>query len=271
MYAHTRRARRTIRPVHPGRRRPAPAQVGTGTTRGPVLQERALAAILFVDVVGYTALVHDDEAAARDARTLFRQVVARHVTGHGGEVVQHFGDGALCSFRSALEGVYAARDIRSDLALRSGPDVRMGLHVADVVRDAEGLFGDGVNVASRIQGLARPGQILLSDAVARELSGHPDVDVRPLGRFRLKNLPDPMKVGLLTGGADDTPTGLAAWLGSTRRRLRLHAVASVLAAVTAVEMAGAMAILPDWAMRGALAFALVQALGSSVGMRPASN
>ena len=123
---------------------------------------RLLAAIMFTDMVGYTALMQEDEQKAKRNRDRHRQVLKDTVAAHQGKILQYYGDGTLAIFNSAIEAVEWA--IRIQKKLQDGPKIplRIGMHTGDIVYDAEGIYGDGVNVASRIEGLATSGSVLIS-------------------------------------------------------------------------------------------------------------
>ncbi len=172
---------------------PSAETVVASTPRRP---RRALAAILFADMVGYTALMHADEARAYQARSRFRQALLRAVRGQGGTVVQHYGDGAVAVFRSAIAGTRAAVQLQREVRRGRRVEVRVGVHLADIVRDSEGIYGHGVNVAARVEALCAPGGVLVSEAVAVELRNQDGLELRSLGTVTLKHIPEP--VGLFT-------------------------------------------------------------------------
>ena len=164
---------------------------------------------MFADMAGYTALVQENEPRARKLRTRMRRVLEAEVAEGAGEILQFYGDGALSTFPSAIEAVNSA--IRIQSALRSDPTVpiRIGLHSGDVVHDEEGVFGDGVNVASRIEGLSAPGGILVSGRVFDDIKNQPDISTVPLGEFDLKNVRRPTSVYAVTGGGLAVPESAA--------------------------------------------------------------
>ena len=164
---------------------------------------------MFADMAGYTALVQENEPRARKLRTRMRRVLEAEVAEGAGEILQFYGDGALSTFPSAIEAVNSA--IRIQSALRSDPAVpiRIGLHSGDVVHDEEGVFGDGVNVASRIEGLSAPGGILVSGRVFDDIKNQPDISTVPLGEFDLKNVRRPTSVYAVTGGGLAVPESAA--------------------------------------------------------------
>jgi TolB-like protein/class 3 adenylate cyclase/Tfp pilus assembly protein PilF len=161
--------------------------------------ERKLAAIMFTDMVGYTALVQDDEAKARTLRDRCREILQRYVGRRGGTILQFYGDGTLCSFQSAIEATRCALEIQQALRLEPRVPVRIGIHVGDVVFEEEGIFGDGVNVASRIEHLAASGGICVSERVYDDIRNQPDLEATSLGRRELKNVKRPIEIFALTG------------------------------------------------------------------------
>ena len=157
-------------------------------------QTRHLAAIMFTDVAGYTALMQRDEETARSYRDRHRRVLEEAVPRRGGDLLEHYGDGSLSIFGSAIEAVACALEIQRDLAAEPGVPLRIGIHTGDIVREAQGVYGDGVNVASRVQGLCPPGEVLVSERVYDDLKNQPGMFVRSLGRFELKNVTRPVEI-----------------------------------------------------------------------------
>ena len=170
--------------------------------------ERRLAAILAADVVGYSALVEQDEAAtlARLAR-LRCEVVEPQLAEHGGRLVKLIGDGLLAEFASVVDAAACAVAIqkRND----SGLSLRIGLNLGDVVVADEDLYGDGVNVAARLEGLAEAGGIVVSGTVRDQLHGQPGLGFASLGEPRLKNIARPVRAYRLTDAAGAAGADLA--------------------------------------------------------------
>ncbi|MCK5573671.1 MAG: adenylate/guanylate cyclase domain-containing protein, partial [Bacteroidetes bacterium] len=161
--------------------------------------ERKLAAIMFTDMVGYTALVQDNESKARALRDRCREILQRYVGRRGGTILQYYGDGTLCCFQSAIEATRCALEIQQALRLEPRVPVRIGIHVGDVVFDEEGIFGDGVNVASRIEHLAASGGVCVSERVYDDIRNQPDLEAKSIGRRELKNVKRPIEIFALTG------------------------------------------------------------------------
>ena len=155
---------------------------------------RQLAAIMFADMVGYTALMQEDEERAHAQRERQREVLSEIVPAHNGEVLQYYGDGTLSVFTSAVEAVECAVAIQ--LAMRTDPKVplRIGVHTGDIVHDELGVYGDGLNVAARIESLADPGGIVLSGKVFDEIKNHSSLTTHALGQVTLKNVKLPLMV-----------------------------------------------------------------------------
>jgi TolB-like protein/class 3 adenylate cyclase/Flp pilus assembly protein TadD len=155
---------------------------------GPSKGVRRLAAIMFADMTGYTALMQEDEYTARILRGRQRQALGQFIPGHNGQIIQYFGDGTLSMFGSAIDAVKSAINIQLELQKEPKVRLRIGLHSGDVVFDGESLLGDCVNVASRIEGLSVPGAVLISDKVYDEVKNQPDIRTVLLGKFNLKNV-----------------------------------------------------------------------------------
>lgn len=155
---------------------------------------RQLAAVMFADIQGYTALMQTDETKAARIREKHRQVFQENHKKHFGKIVQYYGDGALSVFPSALEAVKCAIEIQKTLLKGEVVPVRIGLHMGDIVFDETEVYGDGVNLASRIETMGIPGSILLSDKLNDELKNQPEIKTSYLGSFELKNVSEPVDI-----------------------------------------------------------------------------
>lgn len=149
---------------------------------------------MFTDVVGYTALMQENEEAAREVRRRHRLALEQALSSHGGELLQYLGDGSLSIFPSAVRAVSAAVEVQR--TLREAPAIllRIGIHQGEIAFDTQGGYGDSVNVASRIQGLASAGSVLVSDKVHDELKNQPGLSAKHLGEVTLKNVKEPVGV-----------------------------------------------------------------------------
>ena len=167
---------------------------------------RQLAAIMFADMVGYTALMQEDENRARDQRNRHREVLSTAVQQHHGEILQHYGDGTLSIFTSAVEAVECAIEVQVALSREPTIPLRIGVHTGDIVHDQDGVYGDGVNVASRIEGLSAPGGVMVSGKVYDEIKNHPSISVVSIGAVRLKNVEHPITVFAISNEGLRVPT-----------------------------------------------------------------
>ena len=160
----------------------------------PSEPKRKLAAIMFTDMLGYTALMQDDESKARELIERQREIITPLVKKHDGEVLQYVGDGTFCTFNSAIEAVDCAIEIQGALVDEKEINLRIGIHVGDVVVKGDEVYGDGVNVASRIEPLAVPGGICVSERVFDDIKNQPGIETESLGRKKLKNVERPIEV-----------------------------------------------------------------------------
>ena len=157
--------------------------------------QRRLAAILAADVVGYSRLMGADEAGALAAlRAMWTDVFNPAVAAHNGRVVKLLGDGALVEFGSAVDAVDCGLAIQRLLANAGGLTLRIGINLGDIVIEGGDIFGDGVNIAARLEPLAPHGGILVSDAVHAQIAGKIDVDFADGGDLALKNIAEPVRV-----------------------------------------------------------------------------
>ncbi len=167
--------------------------------------ERRLAAILSADAVGYSRLMAENEAATIRSVQESRALISEVVASYRGRVVDAPGDNVLAEFPAALAAVEAAIEIQNRLHER-GSEVpesrrmqfRIGIHLGDVATDGTSLYGDGVNIAARLEGLAEPGGICISGEVHGQVRGRIDTDFEDLGDREVKNIPHPVRVYRLT-------------------------------------------------------------------------
>ncbi|MDH3268082.1 MAG: adenylate/guanylate cyclase domain-containing protein, partial [Ignavibacteria bacterium] len=167
---------------------------------------RMLAAIMFTDMVGYTAMMQENERQAKILRSKHREVLENLVNKHRGQILQYYGDGTLSIFGSAIEAAVCAAKIQQELQNEPKVPLRIGIHSGDVVYDDEGVYGDGVNIASRIENLAVPGSVLISDKINDELKNQKDISTVFLGRYNLKNVKAPVKLYAVSSNSLVTPS-----------------------------------------------------------------
>ena len=172
-------------------------------------EHRKLAAILAADVVGFSRMVGaDEDRILARLRTLRSDVIDPTIDLHNGRVVKRMGDGVLVEFRSVVDAVRCAIEVQTAMIERNAglPEdrritFRIGIHLGDVVEEADGdLMGDGVNIAARLEGIATPGTICLSEDAYRQVKARLDLLVQDLGPTSLKNIADPLRVYALQVG-----------------------------------------------------------------------
>ena len=174
--------------------------------------ERKLTTILAADVEGYSRLMAEDEIAAMTALREARAVFARLIARHRGRIANTAGDGLLADFPSVVEAVHCAIEVQTELATQNaareaGADMRfrIGVHLGDVMVEGGDLLGEGVNLAARLQAMAEPGGILISQAVYDQVRSKVPVSIEPAGTRLPRNLPEPVPVYRLVIGASPPP------------------------------------------------------------------
>ena len=213
----------------------------------PGRSERRLAAIMFTDIVGYTALMAESEEKGLAARERHRALLAPFAHHHHGQIEDENGDELVLSFPSALDAVNCALAVQTELRGDAELQLRIGVHLGDVVFEGGRVYGDGVNLASRIRPFAEPGGICVSEQVYDSVKNQPNVKATSLGEQELKNVARPVEVFALGSGATSTPRP------GRRRRLFQRTLVSVGAAFA---IAG-IAVWATWPKP--LAFVLDQA------------
>src|SRR5471030_2570882 len=172
-------------------------------------ETRKLAAILCSDVVGYSRLAGaDEDRILARLRALRSDLIDPTIAVHHGRVVKRTGDGSVVEFRSVVDAVRCAIEVQNAMVERNAgvPEdrqivFRIGIHIGDVVEESDGdLMGDGVNIAARLEGIAKPGAICLSEDAYRQVSGRLDMEVADLGQTELKNIERPIRVYSLQVG-----------------------------------------------------------------------
>ena len=168
---------------------------------------RELAAIMFSDVVGYTAIMGRDEQKCVQAIADHREQLHSLLPRFNGRLIGEIGDGTLTSFHSVHDAISCARELQAKL--KDDPELRLriGIHLGDVLVTNNTVLGDGVNVASRIHALAPPGGICISEHVYDEIRNKPGMVARNLGKKNLKNVARPIRVYGLQVVGEDLSTG----------------------------------------------------------------
>ena len=172
-------------------------------------ETRKIAVILVADVVGYSRLAGaDEERTLARLRGLRSDLIDPAIAAHHGRTIKRTGDGVLIEFRSVVDAVRCAIEMQTEMVERNAGlpedrriEFRIGVHLGDVVEEADGdLMGDGVNIAARLEGVAMPGAICLSEDAYRQVKGRLDLAVSDLGPTRLKNIAEPMRIYSLEVG-----------------------------------------------------------------------
>jgi class 3 adenylate cyclase/TolB-like protein/pimeloyl-ACP methyl ester carboxylesterase/Tfp pilus assembly protein PilF len=194
---------------------PADERLVGANTSDEVVGERRLAAIMLTDVVAYTSMAQSDEALAMDLLAQHNQLLRSVFPRYRGREVKTMGDSFLVEFQSALEAVNCAVEIQRELHRRNAPlpserrvDVRIGIHVGDVIRRGGDIFGDAVNISSRIQPLAESSGICISEQVFDQVANKVEMPMVKMERQQLKNLRTPIDVYKISlPWADRKPAG----------------------------------------------------------------
>jgi adenylate cyclase len=191
-------------------------------------ETRKIAAILAADVVGYSRLTGaDEDRTLARLRALRSDLIDPTIAVHHGRVVKRTGDGALVEFRSVVDAVRCAIEVQNGMLERNAGlpperriEFRIGIHLGDIVVESDGdLMGDGVNIAARLEGIAKPGAICLSEDAYRQVKARLDLAVSDLGATQLKNIVDPIRVySLQVGVAAEAKPGA----GSGREAVEKH-------------------------------------------------
>ncbi|MCY7411172.1 MAG: tetratricopeptide repeat protein [Chitinophagales bacterium] len=160
---------------------------------------RQLAAIMFADIQGYTAMMQSDEAKAHTASERFQASLEEVLKHHNGRVIQFNGDGALCLFKSAIEAVKAGIEIQKNMLQEPVIPLRIGIHSGDIVFEGKNIYGDGVNIASRVETFAVAGGVFISGKVYDEIENQNDISAVLLGKFNFKNVRTPVEIFAISG------------------------------------------------------------------------
>ena len=180
--------------------------------------QRRLAAVLAADVVGYSRLMGaSEEGTLARLKAIRKTIVDPSIAEHRGRIVKTTGDGVLVEFASAVDAVRCAADVQhrmagenSDVAQPLRIDFRIGIHVGDIIIDDNDIFGDGVNIAARLEGIAEPGGVCISDDAQRQIRGKVELSFDDMGQQALKNIAEPMRAWRLRGEAAMPAAGQAA-------------------------------------------------------------
>ena len=250
-------------------------------------ETRKIAAILAADVVGFSRMASaDEDGTLARLRTLRSELIDPTVASQNGRVFKRTGDGALVEFRSVVEAVRCAITIQNAMIERNAGvpaerriEFRIGVHLGDVVEESDGdLMGDGVNIAARLEGIAAPGAICLSEDAYRQVKGRLDLEVTDLGPTQLKNIAEPIRVYSLQVGVPAPakpaqPVTSATPVAPTprKRRFGFAPLAAALAALLVVGAGGAWWLLDANRPAGVAANAPAEAARLSIVVLPFAN
>ncbi len=160
---------------------------------------RQLAAIMFTDIVGYTALMGKNSAKALELVRISKEIQKPLVEKHNGKWLKEMGDGAMAQFASALDAVICGIDIQEMARAKFDGKLRIGIHLGDITIENNDVYGDGVNVAARLESIADPGGIYISESIEKAIRGQSDVQAKYLGEVDLKNVDYGVKTYALQG------------------------------------------------------------------------
>ena len=204
-----------------------------------------LTALMFTDIVGYSRMMGEDEERTVNLLEHYRRILGEVIEGHAGVVIEFIGDAVFARFDSGLEAARAAVEIQRRLRAfneHHHPDEpprrqlrsRIGLHLGEVLEKDGRIFGDDINIAARIEPLARPGAVCISDAIYQQIWNHEEFAVVPMGPWRLKNISERVRLyQLFPADTIDPPKRLSMQAGYLARRMRSRSLA----------MAGLLAVL----------------------------
>src|SRR5688500_11429330 len=156
-------------------------------------QTRQLAAIMFTDIVGYTTLMGDDEQKAFDLLSKNRQLQKPLIENYRGKWIKEIGDAVLASFSTVTDAVQCAISIQQFCTKIPDLKLRIGIHLGEVVFEDHDVFGDGVNIASRVQALASVGGIWISESVYKDISNKREINTKVVSQEVLKNVKEPVQ------------------------------------------------------------------------------
>lgn len=197
---------------------------------------RKLTAILFSDIVGFSKKMAANEADTlailESNNTLHRDVIGQF----GGVIVKAMGDGFMCTFASSLDAIVAGTELCRRIEKHGQYELRVGIHVGDIVHEANGdVYGDGVNIAARIESNAPSPGVWVSERIANDLVNHPFISFQSAGLFNFKNIPKPMEIfqAVISDQQDLTPKAQPAKTSFKLSKLHLTSIAAVLIVVGA--------------------------------------
>ncbi|HJW28733.1 MAG TPA: adenylate/guanylate cyclase domain-containing protein, partial [Saprospiraceae bacterium] len=177
--------------------------------------KRKQAAVVFNDIQGYTSLMQENESFAVEVRQRHKEVVDRLTKAYKGTIIQYYGDGTLSIFDRSIDAVQCALNMQKEFHKPPKIPLRIGINSGDILLGPDGIYGDSVNIASRIERMSVPGSVIISDRVWEEIKNQEGIQTKELGQFELKNVRFP--IGLHAVISDGVivpePTELSGKLG----------------------------------------------------------
>lgn len=170
-----------------------------------MLPTRRTLAITFADIAGYTTMLQENESAASNALKEYKALIHELIPAHQGDIRQFYGDGCLMAFESAEQAIRCAESLQLACMKEEIP-VRIGVHMGQVVDEDEHIYGETVNIASRIESMGMPGTVLFSESVKRGIQDLPTLSFESLGTFAFRHVEEPMEVFALTNSGLTLPT-----------------------------------------------------------------
>jgi TolB-like protein len=164
---------------------------------------------MFTDITGYTAMMQEDEALTIQLRSKLQKKLEEEVSKHHGRILEFKGDGAMCSFNSTLEAVRAALALQLDMQTSPVVPLRIGMHTGDVIFSENNIYGDGVNIASRLESFALPGSIFISGKVYDDIKNQKDIQTTSLGKYALKNVKEQVEIFAISNPGIKIPDATA--------------------------------------------------------------
>ena len=236
--------------------------------------ERRLAAVLAADVAGYSRLMGtDEEGTLARLKAIRKDLVDPCIAAHRGRIVKTTGDGLLVEFASAVDAARCAVEVQRDMTGQNtgfAQDVRIefriGIHVGDIIIDDSDIFGDGVNIAARLEGIAEPGGICISDDAHRQIRGKVDVVFVDLGLQTLKNIAEPIRAYAVANG---NKAGAIAKVHETSPRLKVASKSRYSILVAGMALALTLGIAGSWWQGGFSPGRELPVKKSVAGSRPA--
>jgi class 3 adenylate cyclase len=170
-------------------------------------KKRQLAAIMFTDIVGYSRVMQVDEEKAALIRKRHREIFREKHERQGGKILQYYGDGTLSIFDSAVAAVECAVEMQQEFRAPPRVPLRIGIHTGDITYEDEGAYGDGLNIAARIEPLCTPGGVFISGKVYDDIKNHPWLKAVSLGYYKLKNILHEVEIYAVTSRGLPVPEG----------------------------------------------------------------